>query len=278
MAKRDASGSVFAREEDGTIQITVTIPDEGVKKAEDEVLSDLVQTTEIPGFRKGNAPVEEIKKRVTPQTLLEKTLSKLLPRIYEDAIIEHKIRPILSPQIQLVSVEPEKDWQIRIITCEAPKVELGDYKNELETAKRSNSLDKKPSAEEKEHLVLETLLKTTKCTIPHALLDEEVNHRLASLVDQTQKLGLTVDQYLAQTGKTPEKIREEYKEQSRQQLHLVLALSRIAEAEKLDVTDNEIDKARPDQKSENSINSDQKQLLQSIILRRKALDRLISFV
>lgn len=296
------SNSVLAREEDGTIQITVTIPNSDVKKTEEAVLAEAAKTTDIPGFRAGRAPIEEVKKRIPAQAMLERILSKLLPQIYQAALIEHKIRPVLQPQFQIVSAEPDRDWQIRIVTCEAPTVELGEYKMELEAINRSKALwtpekgdpnlsagsrQEGPGREEKEQLVLETLLKTTTCKIPKLLLDEEVNHRLAGLVDQTQKLGLTVDQYLAQTGKTPDKLKEEYREQARQQLVAVLALSKAADNEGLVVTDAEIEAARALSsgtennglaKPQKPLEPDQKQLLRGILLRRRALDTLMAFV
>lgn len=286
--------SVLAREEDGTIQLTITIPAETIKRAEEEVLLEVSKTTEIPGYRRGNAPIEEVKKRVMPQTVLERILSKILPRFYQEAIIEHKIRPILSPQFQLISAESGKDWQIRAITCEAPRVELGDYKKEIQAARRAKALwipgknesatassgQGKISSEGKEQIIIETLLKTTKCTIPKPLLDEEVNHRLATLVDQTQKLGLTVEQYLAQTGKTPNSIREEYQEQAKQQLHIVLALSLVADQEGITVLKEEIEAFATSQTNgeKKPASPEQKQLIGSIIRRRKALDRLTSLV
>lgn len=286
------TSAVVAREGDGTIQITITIPTATVTSAESEVITEIAKTVEIPGFRRGNAPVEEVKKKISAQALLEQLLSKVLPQAYQDAIIEHKIRPIINPQIQIVSAEPGKDWQIRAITCEAPTIVLGDYKKELESTKREKSLwvpgkgDPKNKAKEgmtnkeRENIVIDTILRTTKCTIPKPLLDEEVNHRLASLVDQTQKLGLTVDQYLAQTGKTTQILREEYQKTTREQLHVVLALSRIAEEQGLTLSDEELEKeiTKPSNGEERPISQDQKQLLKSIILRRRALDKLVSIL
>ena len=287
-----AQKSVLAREGDGTVQLTVTIRSEDIKKNEGEVLAEIAKTTDIPGYRRGNAPIGEVKKKASQQTVIERILSKVLPQTYQAAVIEHKIRPILSPQFHLVSAESDKDWQIRIITCESPTIELGDYKKEIEAAKRARSSrvpgkveaansagGKKLSPDEKEQLVIDTLLKTSQCSIPKPLLDEEVNHRLAGLVDQTQKLGLTIEQYLAQTGKTADQLREEYRGQARQQLHAVLALSRVAENEKIGVSDTEIESfanSKPGNGEQKPLTGEQKQLLKSILLRRRALDALMN--
>ncbi|MBI4058123.1 hypothetical protein HY405_02335 [Candidatus Microgenomates bacterium] len=285
--------SVLAREADGTLQITITIPKSDVARVEQEVVDELAKTTEVPGFRPGHAPVEEVKKRISAQEMLEKILGKLLPAAYQATLVEHKLQPVLSPKFELVSVKQNEDWQIRAITCEVPEVTLGEYQKEIDTAKRSNALwvpgkdpstqlgagKKEPSQAEKEQLVLDTLIKTTSVTIPAPLLEEEVNHRLSSFVDQTQKLGMTVEQYLTSTGKTAQTLRDEFTKAAQEELKAMLILSRIAENEEIKVEDQEIEKTlqgNSDKKIE--LTPTQKQMIGGAIRRRKALDKLTATI
>lgn len=278
--------SVLAREEDGTIQLTITIPKEEVGKAENQVLTELTQKANIPGFRPGKAPVEEVKKRVASQTVLEGTLSKVLPIAYQTAIKEHNLTPFISPKFELVSVKEGENWQVRVITCEAPKVEVGNYQAAIEGKKRTNSLwvpgkedkDKKePTPAEKENLVIEGLLESSEVLIPKPLVDEEVNHRLASLVEQTQKLGLTVEQYLTSTGKTVESLKEEYKKAAWEQLSIMLILSVVASKEGITVDEAEINQAGNGQKpTQSELNPSQKQVIGEVLKKRKTLDKLVS--
>lgn len=288
-----SSRSVLAREEDGTIQLTLTIPKGEIDSAEAETLAELAKNIEIPGFRPGFAPVEEVKKHVSSQVVLEKLLGKVLPKIWANAIKEHGLSPVLSPRFELVRANSRDDWQVRAVTCEAPTIEAGDYREELKAAFATDSLwipgkdskePKKPkkekTQEEKEQLIISTLLNTVKGKIPKPLIDEEVNHKLASLVEQTQKLGLTVDQYLTQTGKTAEQLRRDYEKQAQEQILLMLALAKIGEREGIEVTNEEILKAlgtTGDGKAQELSNA-QKEMLKGILLRRRALDRLINFV
>jgi FKBP-type peptidyl-prolyl cis-trans isomerase (trigger factor) len=48
--------TALKREEDGTIQLTVTLPWELVKKTKEEVILEHVEEVQLPGFRKGKAP------------------------------------------------------------------------------------------------------------------------------------------------------------------------------------------------------------------------------
>lgn len=284
--KTESQKAVLAREADGTIQLNLTIPQTEVKKTEQEVLTELAKTVEIPGFRKGYAPVDQVKDQVSAQTVLEKILSRILPATFQRAVEEYGIYPILTPKFELIKAG-DGDWQVRAITCEAPVIEVGDYKKELEGAKRSSSLwtpgkgapkdDATPSAPEKENLVIETLIKSSKVIIPKPLIDEEVNHRLSDLVEQTQKLGLTVEQYLASTGKTAEGIREEYAKQAEEQIKVMLILSRVAEQENLEAAETDIEKAFGEQ-PKNTITSSQREVVKAILKRRAALDKLVSLL
>ncbi|MBI2405697.1 hypothetical protein HYV21_01440 [Candidatus Microgenomates bacterium] len=300
MAAETKPTSILAREEDGTIQLTITIPTPVIAQAEREALEELTKTTEIPGFRPGYAPLEEIKKRVSAQTVLERILGKVLPLTYRAALEEHKITPFLSPKFELVRSEEGKEWVVRATTCEAPKVTLGDYQKELDEARRVSSLwipgkdgnptaggknepsgpgspqGQRPTPPEKENLVIETLLKASKVVIPKPLLDEEVNHRLATLLDQTQKLGLTIEQYLASTGKTVESLKQDYRNQANQQISTMLLLSAVADKEGITVEDEEV--TRITQETENGKNGQisptQTQVIREVLKRRRALDKL----
>ncbi len=291
--------SVLAREDDGTIQLTLTIPQDEIKKREQEVLVELAKNIEVPGFRRGNAPLDQVKASVSAQTILEKILSRILPGAFAKAIEEHRIHPILTPRFELINAPlrqgsegqaREGDLQVRAVTCEAPLVELGDYKQslkslrsdfkkEIESAKPIiKTKDEKPQTPaDKENLVIDTLLKTTQVNIPKPLIEEEVNHRLSDLVEQTQKLGLTVEQYLNSTGKSAEGIRAEYAKQAEDQIKIMLLLSHIADAEGIQITDADVEKTASDTSQKNLTNA-QKEVIRAVLRRRGALDKLVSIL
>ena len=71
--------SVVAKSDDGTIQITFTVPYEKITKAKEEALLDIGKDLEVPGFRKGKAPTDKVLNQVSQNTLIEKSLAKILP-------------------------------------------------------------------------------------------------------------------------------------------------------------------------------------------------------
>ena len=141
-AKKDNSKSIstVARSDDGTVQITFTIPFSDIKRAKDEVVRDNADKVNIPGFRPGKAPLEKVAEGIPENTLLEKTLSKILPQLLTDAIKEHKIKPAIYPKFELINTKEENDWQIRAVTCELPEIDLKNYKKEILSKKKASGI------------------------------------------------------------------------------------------------------------------------------------------
>ncbi|MBI2591013.1 MAG: hypothetical protein HYW33_04080 [Candidatus Blackburnbacteria bacterium] len=286
-AKKTTGKSVLARTKDNTIQLTLTIPHEKVQIKKEEALETLAKKLNIPGFRKGKAPRELAEKRIDKQDLYNEMLSRLLPEVYADAVQEHQLKPILAPRFEILSISEGNDWTVRAITCELPVVEVGDYKDfvkgELQTAKiwtpgKDGEKEKNETTpEEKEQKILEVIIRNTKSQIPNILIEEEVNHKLSRLLDQTQKLGLTVEQYLASTGKSIESLRVELAQQAREAIMLELALNKIADEEQIAVDEieiNQIIRASGSEEQAQNATPQQKAMIAGVIKRRKALDRL----
>jgi trigger factor len=296
MSEQTSKKSVIGRQEDGTIQITISIPQKLVQQERESSLKHMIENLEIPGFRKGKVPRDHALKHIEQQKLYEHILQHILPQVYTKAVEEHNLRPVLNPKFELISTDEGKDWSVRATTCELPKIEVGDYKKAVSAAGSASKIwvpgegkekPKEPTREEKEQKVIQTLVGTTKINIPKLLIDEEVNHRLAGLVDQLQKLGLTVEQYLASNGRKIEDLKEEYTKQAKDTLKLTLTLNKIAEEEKINVVEAEIEDVlkvsaqsatNGQKKSQNGQSPQQKQLVRSVLMRRKALDRLVGLI
>ncbi len=107
---------------------------------------------------------------------------------------------------------------------------------------------------------------------------EEVGRRLAGLLDQIQKLGLSLEQYLSSSGKTVEQIREEYRRSAEENLSLEFILNKIAEEEKISVEPGEIEKVIAGAKTEEEKKAleSQKYYLATLLRRQKTLDFLAS--
>lgn len=285
--------SSLSKTEDGTITITIDLPWTDIRKAYDGMVARLLQEVEVKGFRKGKAPYDLAVKQLDKNKVYEEVLKDLLPKIYSDAISTHKITPIVSPEIKLIKAKEGEDWQFTAKTCEKPEVKLDNYKEIIAKAKGVIKKDdlwlpgkdkqKEPQKPEETrqrllNTVLEALYKTIKVPIPTILLQVEVNRRLTRLVDELQKLGLTLDQYIASKGKTGEQIRKEHEDEVAKMYSLEFILEQLADSEKITVEESEIEKMVQSAKSESEKKaiSSNRYYLASLIRRQKTLDRLAS--
>lgn len=281
--------SALNKQTDGTLELTITIPKKRVAEAYQKALKQLANETEIKGFRKGKAPLKKVEEKIGKTKIYEEVLKFLIPEVYLEAVKEQKIKPIINPQISVVSLEEKKDWQIKATTCELPKANLKNYKGEIKRTLASEKIwvpgkdkDDQKEAEEKEsekiQKIFQALLKTVILKVPELLIQEEVNRMLSRLVDQTGRLGLTVEQYLASIGKTSDQIRQEYRQQAEESIKLELILSAIADQEKITVSDKEVQamiNAAPDENSKKAMKTQAQQAyIHQLLRKRKVIDNL----
>lgn len=291
------SKSTLARSDDGSIQITFTIAWNIIEKSRNEAISELGKDVEIPGFRKGNAPYEKVLENIPKNTLVEKTLSGILPRLFTDAIKEHKIKPAIYPKFEVLKTTENEDWQVRAVTAEIPKIDMSDYKKLISEEGKSKKIwtpgtnddpkgekeEKEASRQEKEQQVIKLLLGNIKIDIPKVIIDEEVNSRLSQLLVRIEKLGLTLESYLASLSKNAEQLRKEYENQAINALRLDLILNEIAKKENIKVEKSQIEASikagSADPKMAEKLDTpEQRRVIKSVLLRRAALDSLVSLI
>ena len=285
--------SVLARQTDGTIQITFTIPEVIISEERETAIAEIAKTLVVPGFRLGKAPQEKVKDYVPESKITEKLFSNILPNALSEAFVKFKIKPLLYPRFELINSKEGEDWQIRATTCEMPSINLGEYEKKISEASKSSKIwtpgkaqdenKKEVTSEEKEHEVIKILLATCEVEIPKPLVDEEVDARLAGLLERTERLGLSLEKYLESIGKTPESLRNEYEIQAKDALKLDMILAKIAEVKEIKPKDPEIDKVlsanlKKGETFEHANTPEQRQLISSVIAKREALDSLVSLL
>lgn len=278
--------SAVNRLPDGTIELTVTVPWADVKTVYDRVVDAAVANAEITGFRKGKAPRNLVEEKLDKSKIYEEVLKELIPKVYNEAVSAQKIKPIVTPKVELKEASENKDWVLRMLTCEKPSVTLGNYKQALSDLKASKTKKiwtpgQEPKEEDKDKETKPTLDELLKAlygnvtiTLPSILLDQEINRLLSELIDQTKKLGLTVEQYLVSTGRNADTLRQEYAEQARRTLTLEFSLEEIADKEGILVSDDDIDTVVKTAKTdaEREALSKQRYYLAQVLRRQKTLD------
>ena len=114
---------------------------------EDKALTKINDRIELPGFRKGKAPVDVIKKNVPEMELLEEMAEAALYDNYMKILEDNKIDAIGRPQISITKIGKGSDLEFKIVTAVLPEIKLGDYKK---IASKENSKE-----ENKKEIVVE---------------------------------------------------------------------------------------------------------------------------
>lgn len=268
--------STFKKLEDGTIDMTIVIPWNLIVKAKDEVINEHVKEAVLPGFRKGMAPKSLVEQNLDKNHLKEDVLRQLIPQAYSESIKEHKLLPIVTPRIHVGKLEDQKDWEFQALTCEMPKIILGNYKENVKkvTAKAKIIIPGKEQQQVSFEEIAKELLENIKFTIPNIILEQEVEKLLAQTLDEVKRLGLTLDQYLSSTGKTIDGLKADYAKKAETDVKLEFILQQISTEENITAEEKEIEEAIATAKTDaerQNLNQN-RYLLASIIRQQKTLD------
>ena len=266
----------FIKTPDGTIEFRLTIPWDKAKLTWDLVVEEMAKNANLPGFRKGKAPKKLVEGNLDKAKVRDEVVRHLLPAVYAQAVRDNNVKPIIDPRIHVdEALEEGKDWEFHAITCEAPVVDLGKYKDEVKkiTAKSKIVVPGREQETPKFDEIVKSLLDTVKVTVPQVLVEREVDRLLTQTLEEIKKLGMNLDQYLASTKKTAEDLRAESAIKANTDLKLEFILQKIAETEKITADEADIEKtienANPQEKESLRAN---KYLLASIIRQQKTLD------
>jgi trigger factor len=106
--------------------LTVETEAPEIEEYMEKVYQRLVRRTEVPGFRKGNAPREVLEKHVGREKLLEDAIKEMVPATCSKVMKEQNLEAVMQPMVKILQNEPLK---FEMIVPLKPVVELGDYKS-----------------------------------------------------------------------------------------------------------------------------------------------------
>jgi len=90
--------------------------------------------------------------------------------------------------------------------------------------------------------IVEKIVKNSKVDIPPLLLEEETEEKLKNLEEELRKKGIDLESYLNQQKMSKESLEKILREQAEFELKTLFVLDKIAQEEKIEVSDEEIDK------------------------------------
>jgi len=124
-------------------EIKIEIEPEVVREIYNKISKKFANAVQVPGFRKGNAPVDVVRLRYKDEIRTE-TLQELFSNRVGDAIEEHELSPLAEPHLHLENAETLKlnGSEPVILTLQVevmPEISAPDYKG-LEVTRRVRPL------------------------------------------------------------------------------------------------------------------------------------------
>src|SRR5260221_4892361 len=109
-------------------ELELEIPAEEVTKKMESVAKEFARLANVPGFRRGKAPVSLIRRRFADDIKGE-VVQSLVPERVEKAVSEQKLTPVSQPQVDKLDFAEGQPLKFRAIFEVLPEFEVGNYQD-----------------------------------------------------------------------------------------------------------------------------------------------------
>ena len=110
------------------VKLEITVEAAKFEDAMKKVYFQNAKYINIPGFRKGKAPMNVVEKYYGKEIFYEDAFNEIAGEAYEEALKENKIEAVSRPEIEVVQIEKGKDVIFTAVVQTKPEVVLGKYK------------------------------------------------------------------------------------------------------------------------------------------------------
>ena len=115
-------------EKKNEVKLTFNVEAEKFEEAMKKVYTKTAKYFNIPGFRKGKAPMQLVERQYGSAIFYEDAFNELVPEIYDEAIKENNVAAVSKPNIDIIQMEKGKELIFTATVETKPEVELGKYK------------------------------------------------------------------------------------------------------------------------------------------------------
>ncbi len=110
------------------VKLEITIEAEKFDEAIKKVYFKSAKYFNIPGFRKGKAPMQIVEKYYGKEIFYEDAFNEVVPEEFEKALKENNIEAVSRPDIDITQIGKGQDLIFTAIVQTKPEAELGKYK------------------------------------------------------------------------------------------------------------------------------------------------------
>ena len=110
------------------VKLKITIEAEKFDQAIKKVYFKNAKYFNIPGFRKGKAPIQIVERYYGKEIFYEDAFNEIAGEALEEAVEKNKLEIVSRPDIEVTQIEKGKDLIFEAIMQTKPEAELGKYK------------------------------------------------------------------------------------------------------------------------------------------------------
>ncbi|MDR1781391.1 MAG: trigger factor [Bacilli bacterium] len=115
------------KNENSIVSVKVSADEKTWKDAVESAYKKAGENVEIDGFRKGHAPLAQVKKHVNQAEVLQSAAEGVLNDMYVSAVKEHELLPIAYPRIDFDTIN-DNELEVIFDIAIKPTIKLGEYK------------------------------------------------------------------------------------------------------------------------------------------------------
>ena len=185
--------STFEKLSSNKVKLNFTVEpekfEEGIKKA----YQKMVKKINIPGFRRGKAPMKVIEAHYGESVFYEDAFDAIFPEIYQAALTEHNVDVVDRPELDVTQIGRGKELKFSVEVFVRPDVTLGEYKNLgiVKTVDEVTEDDVKAEIERARDRASRWIEVTDRA----AKLDDQVNINYAGFLGEEQFQGGTAENH-----------------------------------------------------------------------------------
>ena len=153
------------------VKFEITVEAEKFDEAIKKVYFKSAKYFNIPGFRKGKAPMQIVEKYYGKEIFYEDAFNEVAQDALEEAVAENKVEVVSRPEVDIKQIEKGKDLIFTVVMQTKPEAELGKYKG-IEIPK-----------------------------IEYNVSDEDINHELGHMQEHNSRL-ISIEDRAAKKGDT----------------------------------------------------------------------------
>lgn len=114
--------------ENNIVKLEITVEAKKFNEAMKEAFKKNAKRFNVPGFRKGKAPMNVVKRYYGEGVLYEDAINICCDNTYPEVVEENKLKPVDYPEIDIVKIGEGEDFVYTAKVTVTPEVKLGNYK------------------------------------------------------------------------------------------------------------------------------------------------------